>query len=730
MNRNIIIVIFILCTSFFGYAEQVSEEQASQAARNFFFERGPNTQAFTPDGLIIKTTYVNADPGLPLYYVFNLDPEGWIAIAADDAVFPILAYSFEGSYEESNQAPQFTAWMKQYEDQIRYAIRENVAPYPRAVEMWNKLTDLRFYPSPDPSPQREGNQPETRNTKSESFVLRSVEPLITSHWNQSPWYNELCPADPAGPGGHCVAGCVPVCMAQVMYYFRWPETGTGSYTYTEPNYGVLTADFGATTYKWNEMTNSINRSNLAIAELIYHLGVSCDLQYGPSGSGMYNHKAAYSLRSFFKYAPGTQYLYRDSTTLNWDSVLIAHLDRKIPMYYAGWSVPDTSGHAFVCDGYQDSCFFHFNFGWGGSNDGYFYTSDLTPGGYNFNLAQEVVIHCFPDTVNYAYPVQCSGNLEFIHKVGSFEDGSGPVDDYLPTANCSWLIAPQTIADSVTSITLNFDRFDTNPDDFVTVHNGGTTSDPVIGNYSGDQLPPEIVSSGNQLLITFEATGNPPANGFLANYKANQPVWCSSITTIKSDTAEITDGSFDFNYYNNSSCKWKVETESGDPLTVYFEYFDTEEGHDFLTIYDLGTGDTLVRLSGKYAPGSLPDSVTSPSGKMFLVFMTNSTITANGWKLYYPKKPNIGIDDVSAIRNLQLFPNPASNQVTIQFFSFEASPIHLVIFTADSRPVREAVWESTPGKNVKEIDLTGLQAGIYLVRMTGDASSHATKLVIN
>jgi hypothetical protein len=339
--------LLLLTMAFFGwnaFAGQVPVEKASHAALLFITAHSTLQKTGETPGFEIANTFIVRDQDVPLYYIFNLSPEGWIAMAADDAVPPVLAYSFEGRYDESTQVPPFTAWMRQYEDQIRYAIREKVTPFPGTLTKWQELTDTG-YQIPD---EMQSSNPASgvRHPVSRS----EVEPLITTRWNQSPWYNEMCPADPAGPGGHCVAGCVPVCMAQVMYYFRWPETGVGSYTYTEPNYGVLSADFGATTYIWDEMTNSITRSNPAIAELIFHLGVSCDLQYGPDGSGMYNHKAAYSLRTFFKYSPQTQYLFRDSTTLNWDSVLMAHLDRKIPMYYAGWSDPNVSGHAFVCDG--------------------------------------------------------------------------------------------------------------------------------------------------------------------------------------------------------------------------------------------------------------------------------------------------------------------------------------------------------------------------------------------
>lgn len=707
-------------------AQSVSSDQAACVALSFMKEHQPGHNAQSPEhAATIRDTYPCTLETNILYYLFNLSPDGWIAVSADMRIHPILAYSFKGKYDPENEAPAFTAWMKQYHDQIRFAIENNNEPLPTTTPLWN-----HYLTTSTQTPQQPNTQTfPLSHSPTGPRSMRNVEPLITSLWDQSPWYNAMCPPDPMGPQGHCVAGCVPVCMAQVMYYFRWPVTGTGSYTYTEPNYGVLSANFGETTYLWDEMTDDVTRSNDAVATLIYHLGVSCDLQYGPDGSGMYNHKAAYSLRTYFKYAPETQYLFRDSTNLNWDSVLVAHLDKKIPMYYAGWSVPNINGHAFVCDGYQDTTYFHFNFGWGGSNDGYFYTSDLTPGGYNFNLAQEVIINCYPDTLNYTYPVYCAGDQILKSKDGSFEDGSGPTNPYMPTTDCSWLIDPQQSGDSVSSITLNFKRFETEASDLVTVYDGGTINDPVMGQFFGTQLPPEITTNKNQMLVTFEASGGMTANGFYASYEANQPVWCSGTTTIKADTAEFSDGSYDFNYYNNTLCKWKLESASGDPLTIWFRSFDTEENKDFLTIYDLGTGDTLVSLSGYYPEGSLPDSVHAPSGKMFVIFTTNSTVTASGWEIYYPKKPHIGIRETNNIQNLKIFPNPASGQATVTFVLTEQGQLNLSILGTDGRILHQMEVSGDAGQNSFKLNLDSFEPGLYLVQLSGTSGIRHEKIII-
>jgi len=706
--RSIALSTVLIFLASLGFAGKIGQETARRVAQNFLTSRTPLEQRVVLSCTDIRTLTLGATP---VCYVAFFEPSGWVVVSASNAAVPVLAYSFGNNWTDDQPPAGFTLWMNHYQKVIQKLINEEVEPAPAIQYKWQKLID---------GMERDADAPDSH---------RSVEPLITSDWNQSPYYNEYCPADPAGPGGHAVAGCVPVCMAQVMYYYRWPDTGTGSYSYTDPTYGVLSADFGATTYRWNEMKNIINSSNPAIAELIYHLGVSCDLQYGPDGSGMYNHKAAYALRTHFKYSPETQYLYRDSTTLNWDSVLIAHLDRKMPMYYAGWDVPNISGHAFVCDGYQDSSFFHFNFGWGGSNNGYFYTSDLTPGPYNFQLAQEVIINCYPDTLNYTYPTYCQGPDTLVSLNGSVEDGSGPVKPYLPGSACSWLIDPQSEKDSVTSITLSFSRFDLGPDDLLNLYDGPSASSTLLGSYTGNSIPASITTAGNKMLITLTSASGNVGKGFLADYKTTIPVWCSGTSTITADTLELTDGSFGFDYHNGTNCRWKLQTSDGSPLTIHFRSFDTEPGKDLLRFFDFGTGDTLAILSGSYDPGSLPDSVTAPTGKMFINFTTNSSVTASGWELYYPKS-HVGMADGALESALHLYPNPAREWVTVEMGTAIPANAILRILSADGRVIITRSTGTETGTRKLSFDLSALAPGIYLVELSSGAALVRTRLVVN
>jgi hypothetical protein len=711
MARRLIFFLSILLSCQSLFAKQVKIEDAKHAALQFYtekFNQKNPTDHSSP--LHVSGSFVASDEGLPVYYIFNINEKGFVIISAEDAVVPVLAYSFEGIYSEENPAPQFTAWMGQYARQISFARKTEANPFPSTISEWNHLL----------------------NSGSSSILQRKgildVEPMITSNWNQPFPYNQMCPADPAGSNGHAIAGCVPVAMGQIMYYYRWPDHGKGTYTYFDSTYGTQYANFDSTWYRWNNMKNSITTIDSGIAQLLYHLGVSVDLKYGPTGSGMYNHKAAYALRTYFKYSPETSYVYRDSTNLNWDSLIIAHLERKMPLYYAGWSVPNVDGHAFVCDGCQGSDYFHFNFGWSGSDNGYYYLDNLTPGGNNFNLAQELIINIYPDTLNYTYPPYCSGTTSLIYDQGSFTDGSGPARDYIPGADCSWLINPQTATDSISNITLTFDGFETSPGDILTIHDGPDINAPVLGSYSGTTIPSPVTSTGNKMLITFQAPGSNPSSGWSANYSTTEPVWCTGQKMITADTADITDGSLRFNYHNNSLCRWLITPESGKkPLTIYFRSFDSEPVKDILKILDPDSHDTLAVISGHYSPPFLPDSVTSPSGKMFIIFSTNSSVTADGFEFYYPKS-NLGIHETSLFTGYTVFPNPVHDQININFHSEFAS--HLVITLSDihGRPLIIKNTFCPSGRNQLTLPVN-VPSGIYLLRVQNEITSETYKIVI-
>lgn len=710
MRKSIILLLLLLIYSQSGQAGSISSAQAQNAAVHFFTAHYKKfNPSFTGSSAIIGTTIAERYKQA-LFYIFNMSPCGWIAISADDGVLPVIAYSFEGSYTGNDLPPQYVAWMKQYEDALFWRAKNKTEGRPEISAEWTKLLDAGY---------------ETAYTAKNPA---QVYPMLTSGWGQGLFYNGMCPADVGGPGGHTLVGCVPVAMGQILHYYRWPLTGKGSYSYTDPKYGLQSVDFGATTYQWGNMTDGLTRSNEGVATLLYHLGVSCDLVYGTGASGMYNHKAAYALRTYFKYSPQTAYLFRDSTTLRWDSVIVAHLNRGMPMYYAGWSLPNVNGHAFVCDGYQDTTYFHFNWGWNGTSNGYFHTANPSPPGYNFRLAQELIINGYPDTTAYTYPSGCQGKTVQNFLDGSVTDGSGPLKPYSGQADCSWLISPQTPEDSVSNISIAFNYFNTNPNDFVKIYDGAESSAPLLGSFSGDTVPAAITSTGNKVLITFKAGGGPPGKGFLLSYSSTLPQWCSGNQLFWKDTLDITNGSYGFNYSNNTFCKWTFFKPDSTPLTVYFKRFDTEPIYDVLTIYDLGSETVIGTVSGRYDSTSLPVPVTAPSGKMQFIFSTNKSVTGKGWEVYYPKK-NTGVNEMNEGKLLLVFPNPAVSTVKVEFFSSSASTAEMGISSADGRSVIKRPFNTIAGKNTFELNTNGLNAGLYFVCLKSAGGMQTTKLII-
>ena len=124
----------------------------------------------------------------------------------------------------------------------------------------------------------------TNNPKPFFRGPQGVSPLIQTTWNQSPYYNDLCPYD-NNYNEYTVTGCVATAMAQVLKFWNYPATGSGFHSYNDPNYGTQSADFGSTTYDWTNMPMELTSSNTAVATLMYHCGVSVDMTYGVAETG-------------------------------------------------------------------------------------------------------------------------------------------------------------------------------------------------------------------------------------------------------------------------------------------------------------------------------------------------------------------------------------------------------------------------------------------------------------
>jgi len=320
------------------------------------------------------------ESGTPALYVFNFDG-GYIIVAADDVAQPILAYGEEGNFDATQISDGLAYYLGHYARQINYAVENNLQPETEIMAQWESIARTGF----------EGTNQRAMHS--------DIAPLIATNWNQDNPYNLLCPTGQGGPGGHAYAGCVATAMSMVMKYWNWPTQGKGEHSYTPQGYPMQSVNFGATTYDWANMPNSCNNSNYqAVALLMYHCGVSVDMQYGANGSGAYSQDVPPAIAEYFYYTENATRLDRDLYSKHdWEEMLIANLFEGFPLYYSG-SDP-SGGHAFVCCGYRESDRkFYFNWGWSGFNNNYFAIDALNTYSGNFNDGQAAIFDYIPDYI--------------------------------------------------------------------------------------------------------------------------------------------------------------------------------------------------------------------------------------------------------------------------------------------------------------------------------------------
>lgn len=359
----------MLCMAMTLFAAHVSQQDARQVAILFYLQYGMGNSGNPEVEDVIVTRYQD----LTTYYTFLFHQGGFVIVAADDASIPVLGYSFESTMPRIVTNPATKEWLEGYSHEIFQIITHKLSNR-ETVRQWNAIRNGTFPPP-----------------------TRDVNPLLTTTWDQGCFYNALCPADPSAGWscGHVYTGCVATAMAQIMKYHDFPPQGVGSHSYIHPTYGEQSADFGATTYNWSGMPNNVTANNTPVATLMYHAGVSVDMQYGVDGSGAYSYDVPYALLNYFNYQPGVEIQYKASysNVEDWKNLLRSDLDDQLPVYYSGYG---SAGHAFVCDGYRMSdSKFHFNWGWSGSSNGWYAIGSLNPGGNNFNQDNAAVVHIKP-----------------------------------------------------------------------------------------------------------------------------------------------------------------------------------------------------------------------------------------------------------------------------------------------------------------------------------------------
>lgn len=597
MKKFIFCVVILISTGI--YAAQVPVEKAEKIAKIFLNVISEHRFAQQKQQIHYARKFCGTDT-ISDMFLFNFS-DGFILIAAEDKAIPVLGYSVNTKIDPNDLPDAFLELVHQYSLEIEF-IRSNQLKASREIEMqWNGEIPISSF---------------TDN-------ISSVSPLLNTNWHQGCYYNASCPSDPAGPCNHVWAGCVATAMGQVMKYYQFPTSGNGSHSYFDSNYGYQYANFGSASYNYNAMPNSISSGNSSIANFLYQIAVSVDMQFDPSGSGAFSSDARDAMVNYFDYSSAASLEHRnDYSTSDWVNMIMDELDNDRPVLYYGYG---TGGHAFVCDGYQGSNYFHFNWGWGGSADGYFYLSNLNPSGYTFTNNQEAIISLYPNQPQGF----CSGLTVLSNSSGSFSDGSG-TSNYGNESDCSWLID----VSGAGSITLNFSSFSLEEDyDFLRIYDGDDDNAPLLASYTGYNLPQSVTGSGDEMYIVFSSDQSVTDEGFSCSYNSSSGTFCNGLTTLNGSSGSFSDGSGSSNYGNNSNCSWLISVQNACSINLNFNNVHLEEDYDFIYVYD-GPSSVYPLLASITGILNTVPPIHSTGSILYIEFVTDVSITDEGFEAYY------------------------------------------------------------------------------------------------
>lgn len=361
---------------FSALAKHVPVSEAEKVAKNLFLEKCGIDRANLQ---LDKATVINYNSN-DVYYIFNVaNNGGYIIVSADDVYNPVIAYSPKGNWDIENCPASVEYLMNTYKKKISYAIANNIEPTAKTKSAWHHyaVAEDLFVPK---------------------VGERGVEALTEElTWNQEGGGSEGYTGgwDYFVPEG-TPTGCVATAMSIIMYYWKYPIQGKGEHSYYHgPTSETLSANFGETTYMWANMQDKDPTYYSALLQ--YHAGISVNMKYEPEGSGSHSFRVPNALINFFNYDPACTFKMKNQyTESQWVNYLKTDLDAGRPVYYSG--VGPDGGHAFICDGYDDSDNFHFNFGWGGLANGYFALDQVDDFDEDFKMVHNIK----PKSANYPY----------------------------------------------------------------------------------------------------------------------------------------------------------------------------------------------------------------------------------------------------------------------------------------------------------------------------------------
>ena len=340
-------------------------------------------------------------------WIVSLEPSGHIVMSGSDLADPIIGFSKNNFVEPDPESPAF-AVLEGADASI--AAREAQGGGTRH-ERWTKLLG--------------GGTSKTGLLKAadvENPDSVVIPPFLESHYNQWQPYNDYCPIYEANTNavrcdsyrGRCPCGCVATAAAQMLKHFQWPARidAMFSHTHSFSNLNGQVVSFplrfnGFAPWAWSQIESQYvthtdqevwvpiedkpgsyyvyHETDLRglvkevvrypIARLIMFADVLAHMSFGTDGSSA--NYGTVALNASDWYTLGT-WVSADDTRVQADIANGVPVQISIP----GHAVV---GHGWATDGGNQ--YIYLNYGWGGSNDGYY--------NVNGSTIQEVYVGHYP-----------------------------------------------------------------------------------------------------------------------------------------------------------------------------------------------------------------------------------------------------------------------------------------------------------------------------------------------
>ena len=412
MRKQFLLMLVLCLTASLTWAERIDVATARKVAGSVAQREGVTSGLRSASDLSLVYAAAPGQSGSALrsgtmegsadYFVFNFPGEkGFAIVAGDNRVRPVLGYSDKGSFDPDKLPENLRGMLAYYQDQITWANDKGIEATPDIAAEWSRLmsgTALRVAGEP---------------------VL-----LRTANWSQGEPYNRQTPII---KGEHAVTGCVATAMGIIMKYHEYPIRAVNppewNYYSVDGRYQGFQLTYDD--YDWANMLDTYTSTSYndtqadAVAELLYHCGANVGMKYTLKESGTPTVFVARALSDVFGYSHSIRYLQKDDYRWEeWKEMLKSELDAGYPVIYDGQS--NSSGHAFVCDGYNNEELYHINWGWGGLYNGNFVLSllDSKGNGLGYSEGQGMLLNIRPEQTGERYYMRPSLRNAYYTKSGN------------------------------------------------------------------------------------------------------------------------------------------------------------------------------------------------------------------------------------------------------------------------------------------------------------------------